>query len=346
MKAVLYEKFKQVPKVVTIEDPRPETHGVVVKVEATGLCRSDWHGWMGHDSDIELPHIPGHELAGRIEAVGKDVKNWRVGDRVTVPFVGGCGACPQCHAGQQQVCPNQFQPGFTHWGSFAEFVGVHQADLNLVGLPESLDFTTAACLGCRFATAFRAVLDLGRVTAGEWVAIHGCGGVGLSAVMIASAVGANVIAVDIDDEKLTLASEFGARATVNGRDTAGVVEAVRELSKGGVHVSIDALGHPDTCFHSIENLRPRGRHVQVGLMAGEHATPQIPMAQVIRQELEIIGSHGIQAYRYQPMLDMIAGGKLNPARLVGQTISLAEAPEALMAMGRFQNIGVTVVTRF
>ena len=346
MKAVLYEKFKQVPKVVTIEDPRPETHGVVVKVEATGLCRSDWHGWMGHDSDIELPHIPGHELAGRIEAVGKDVKNWRVGDRVTVPFVGGCGACPQCHAGQQQVCPNQFQPGFTHWGSFAEFVGVHQADLNLVGLPESLDFTTAACLGCRFATAFRAVLDLGRVTAGEWVAIHGCGGVGLSAVMIASAVGANVIAVDIDDEKLTLASEFGARATVNGRDTAGVVEAVRELSKGGVHVSLDALGHPDTCFHSIENLRPRGRHVQVGLMVGEHATPQIPMAQVIRQELEIIGSHGIQAYRYQPMLDMIAGGKLNPARLVGQTISLAEAPEALMAMGRFQNIGVTVVTRF
>ena len=346
MKAVLYEKFKEVPKVVTIEDPRPETHGVVVKVEATGLCRSDWHGWMGHDSDIELPHIPGHELAGRIEAVGKDVKNWRVGDRVTVPFVGGCGACPQCHAGQQQVCPNQFQPGFTHWGSFAEFVGVHQADLNLVGLPESLDFTTAACLGCRFATAFRAVLDLGRVTAGEWVAIHGCGGVGLSAVMIASAVGANVIAVDIDDEKLTLASEFGARATVNGRDTAGVVEAVRELSKGGVHVSLDALGHPDTCFHSIENLRPRGRHVQVGLMAGEHATPQIPMAQVIRQELEIIGSHGIQAYRYQPMLDMIAGGKLDPARLVGQTISLAEAPEALMAMGRFQNIGVTVVTRF
>ena len=346
MKAVLYEKFKQVPKVVTIEDPRPETHGVVVKVEATGLCRSDWHGWMGHDSDIELPHIPGHELAGRIEAVGKDVKNWRVGDRVTVPFVGGCGACAECHAGQQQVCPNQFQPGFTHWGSFAEFVGVHQADLNLVGLPESLDFTTAACLGCRFATAFRAVLDLGRVTAGEGVAIHGCGGVGLSAVMIASAVGANVIAVDIDDEKLTLASEFGARATVNGRDTAGVVEAVRELSKGGVHVSLDALGHPDTCFHSIENLRPRGRHVQVGLMAGEHATPQIPMAQVIRQELEIIGSHGIQAYRYQPMLDMIAGGKLNPARLVGQTISLAEAPEALMAMGRFQNIGVTVVTRF
>ena len=346
MKAVLYEKFKEVPKVVTIEDPRPETHGVVVKVEATGLCRSDWHGWMGHDSDIELPHIPGHELAGRIEAVGKDVKNWRVGDRVTVPFVGGCGACAECHAGQQQVCPNQFQPGFTHWGSFAEFVGVHQADLNLVGLPESLDFTTAACLGCRFATAFRAVLDLGRVTAGEWVAIHGCGGVGLSAVMIASAVGANVIAVDIDDEKLTLASEFGARATVNGRDTAGVVEAVRELSKGGVHVSIDTLGHPDTCFHSIENLRPRGRHVQVGLMAGEHATPQIPMAQVIRQELEIIGSHGIQAYRYQPMLDMIAGGRLNPARLVGQTISLAEAPEALMAMGRFQNIGVTVVTRF
>ena len=132
MKAVMFEKFTEPPKLVNVPDPAPQPHGVVLKVEATGVCRSDWHGWMGHDPDIELPHVPGHELAGTVQAVGKNVLNWKIGDRVTVPFVGGCGACPECHAGHQQVCHNQFQPGFTNWGSFAEYVAIHQADLNLV----------------------------------------------------------------------------------------------------------------------------------------------------------------------------------------------------------------------
>ena len=182
MKAVLFEKFQERPRITTLDDPTPEPHGVVLKVEATGVCRSDWHGWMGHDTDIVLPHVPGHELAGVVQAVGKDVRNWQVGDRVTVPFICGCGACPECHAGHQQVCLHQEQPGFTHWGSFAEYVGIHRADLNLVALPEHIDFATAASLGCRFATSFRAVVDQGKVSAGHWVAIHGCGGVGLSAV--------------------------------------------------------------------------------------------------------------------------------------------------------------------
>lgn len=346
MKAVLFEKFEEPPKVVTVGDPTPEVHGVVIKVEATGVCRSDWHGWMGHDTDIDLPHIPGHELAGIVEAVGKDVTSWKVGDRVTVPFVGGCGSCPECHAGHQQVCHNQFQPGFTHWGSFAEYVGIHQADLNLVPLPESMGFATAASLGCRFATSFRAVVDQGKVSAGQWVAVHGCGGVGLSAVMIANAVGANVIAIDIDDEKLALAKALGAVAAINGASVADVPEAVIELTKGGAHVSLDALGHPVTCFNSIMNLRPRGKHVQVGLMLADHATPQVPMSKVIGQELEILGSHGMQAHRYGAMLDMVKSGKLDPARLVGDKISLTEAPEALMNMDKFQSVGATVITKF
>ena len=346
MKAVLFEKFEEAPKVVTVDDPTPEVHGVVLKVEATGVCRSDWHGWMGHDTDIDLPHIPGHELAGIVEAVGKDVTNWKVGDRVTVPFVGGCGSCPECHAGHQQVCHNQFQPGFTHWGSFAEYVGIHQADLNLVSLPESMDFATAASLGCRFATSFRAVVDQGKASAGQWVAVHGCGGVGLSAVMIANAVGANVVAIDIDDDKLALAKELGAVASINGASVADVPEAVIELTKGGAHVSLDALGHPVTCFNSIQNLRPRGKHVQVGLMLADHATPQVPMAKVIGQELEILGSHGMQAHRYGAMLDMVESGKLDPARLVGDKISLSDAPKALMNMDKFQSVGATVITKF
>ncbi len=215
MKAVLYEEFRQPPRVTQVPDPVPVPGGVVLRVQATGVCRSDWHGWMGHDPDIVLPHVPGHELAGTIEAVGPGVRNWKVGDRVTVPFVCACGTCPECHSGNQQVCDHQFQPGFTHWGSFAEYVAIPQADLNLVALPETMDYATAASLGCRFATSFRAVVDQGRTSAGQWVAVHGCGGVGLSAIMIANAIGANVVAVDIAEDKLALARSLGAAAVVN-----------------------------------------------------------------------------------------------------------------------------------
>ena len=346
MKAVLYESFGEAPKVVSVEDPTPPVHGVVVKVEATGVCRSDWHGWMGHDPDITLPHVPGHELAGSVVAVGDGVTRWTVGDRVTTPFVCGCGHCPECHAGHQQVCEHQLQPGFTHWGSFAEFVAIHNADLNLVALPDAMEFATAASLGCRFATSFRAVVDQGRAGAGQWVAVHGCGGVGLSAVMIASAVGANVVGIDIADDKLALARELGAVATVNAAEVADVPEAVMEITRGGAHVSLDALGHPTTCFNSVASLRRRGKHVQVGLMLADHATPQVPMARIIGWELEILGSHGMQAHRYGAMLDMMQTGKLDPARLIGTRISLNEAPEALLGMDRFEALGATVITRF
>jgi alcohol dehydrogenase len=346
MKAVLYESFGQAPKMATLPDPTPQPDGVVIKVEATGLCRSDWHGWMGHDPDITLPHVPGHELAGVVQAVGKDVRNWKIGDRVTVPFVSGCGHCPECRAGHQQVCHDQFQPGFTHWGSYAEYVSLHHADLNLVALPESMDFATAASLGCRFATSFRAVVDQGRTSGGQWVAVHGCGGVGLSAIMIATAIGANVVAVDIDETKLAFARDLGAVATVNGASAADVAQAVIEITGGGAHVSIDALGHPVTCFNSIQNLRRRGKHIQVGLMLADQATPQVPMAKVIAHELEILGSHGMQAHRYDAMLAMVQSGKLDPARLVGKQIALSDAPAALMRMDQFEGIGATVITRF
>jgi alcohol dehydrogenase len=346
MKAIVYESFGTTPKLMNVADPTPAPHGVVVQVMATGVCRSDWHGWMGHDPDIVLPHVPGHELAGIVAAVGSDVTRWKAGDRVTVPFVAGCGHCPECHSGNQQVCESQFQPGFTHWGSFAEYVGIHYADLNLVRLPDSLGFATAASLGCRFVTSFRAVVDQGKTSAGQWVAVHGCGGVGLSAIMIANAIGANVVAIDISDRALELASSLGAVATVNASRVANVVEAVKEITHGGAQVSLDALGHPTTCFNSISNLRRRGKHVQVGLMLGDHSTPPIPMSKVIAHELEILGSHGMQAHRYDAMLDMIRTGKLQPERLVGKEISLSESADALMNMNRFEGAGVTVITDF
>jgi alcohol dehydrogenase len=346
MKAIYYEAFAKTPEVRAVPDPTPTPGGVVVAVGASGLCRSDWHGWMGHDPDIRLPHVPGHELAGKIVARGQAVNRFEIGERITVPFVSGCGHCAVCHSGNQQVCPTQFQPGFTGWGSFAEYVAIDYADANLVHLPESVDDTTAASLGCRFATSFRAIVDQSRTRGGDWVAVHGCGGVGLSAILIAAALGANPIAIDISEPKLALARECGAVALINASSMTDVVGAVQEITQGGAHVSIDALGSPATCFNSIKNLRRRGRHVQIGLMLGEHSTPRIPMAHVIAYELEIHGSHGMQAWRYEAMLSMIAAGKLTPRKLIGRLIALDEAVPALIAMDRATDAGIAVITRF
>ena len=341
MRAVMYEVFGRLPEVRQVPDPEPSLTGVVIRVEATGLCRSDWHGWMGHDADIRtLPHVPGHELAGVVEVAGPAVTGWRPGDRVTVPFICACGRCGACTAGDQQVCERQTQPGFTHWGSFADYVAIDDADVNLVGLPDELAYPTAAALGCRFATAFRAVTVHGRVAPGEWVAVHGCGGVGLSAVMIAAACGARVVAVDISSEALALARRFGAAACVEG--PGDVPEAVRQITGGGAHVSIDALGSPQACAASIECLRRRGRHVQVGLLPRAAGPAELPMDRVIAYELQVLGSHGMAARAYRPMMDLVAAGTLRPDRLVTRTIGLAEAPAALAAM-ETAPAGVTVI---
>ena len=342
MRAVVFEQYGEPAETADVPDPAPAPHGVVVRVEATGLCRSDWHGWQGHDPDIALPHVPGHELAGTVEAVGALVTGRRPGDRVTVPFVCACGSCASCAAGDQQVCERQTQPGFTHWGSFAEYVALDHADVNLVAVAEELSFGTAASLGCRFATAFRAVVAQGRVAPGEWVAVYGCGGVGLSAVMIAAAAGARVVAVDLSPRALELARKFGAAECVDAsahpaEDTA---EAVRDLTGGGAHLSLDALGSPATCAASVGGLRRRGRHVQVGLLPQD---PTLPMSRVIGLELELLGSHGMPAHAYPPMLESVRAGVLRPDLLVTSTIPLDAAPAALAAMGTAPGAGVTVI---
>ncbi len=346
MKVVYFKKFQGNVEITEVPLPKVSTDSVIVKVEATGLCRSDWHGWMGHDPDIVLPHVPGHELAGMITEIGLGIKNFKVGDRVTVPFVSGCGHCPECISGNHQVCDNQFQPGFTAWGSFAEFVEIKYADINLVKLPSEIDFVAAASLGCRFVTSFRAVIDQGKVTAGQWVAVHGCGGVGLSAIMIAAAAGANVVAVDIDENKLRFAKQIGANILINSRKVDNISEEIKKVTDRGAHLSIDALGSQETCFNSVSCLRKRGKHIQVGLMTGGHKHPKIPMDMVVAHELEILGSHGMQAFRYSEMFEMMKTGKLKPELLVGKTISLEEAPEALMNMDQFENVGITVINKF
>ena len=345
MRAAVYEAFQQPLTIQNVANPSPSTTGVVLAVKACGICRSDWHGWMGNDPDIKLPHVPGHELSGEIAALGSEVAHWKIGDRVTLPFVCGCGTCEQCLSGNQQVCDRQFQLGFTAWGGFAEYVAIEYADTNLVRLPDEIDFVTASSLGCRFATSYRAVVDQGKVTAGQWVAVHGCGGVGLSAIMIAAAFGARVIAVDIADDKLEFAGSIGAETVINSR-YGNPVEAILDITDGGAHVSIDALGHPEILFNSVSSLRKRGKHIQVGIMElGQHQA-RVPIDKIIGRELEIIGSHGMQAHRYPEMLEMVRIGKLQPEKLVGKTVSLEDSINELVDMNNFAGSGVTVIDKF
>jgi D-arabinose 1-dehydrogenase-like Zn-dependent alcohol dehydrogenase len=341
MRAVVYTEHQVLPTLREWPEPACPADGVVVRVGATGVCRSDWHAWMGHDP-VALPHVPGHELAGTVAAVGADVRRWAVGDRVTVPFVCGCGRCASCRDGDTQVCPDQTQPGFTGPGSFAELVALHAADTNLVRLPDALDFVTAASLGCRLATAYRAVVTHGRVRPGDWLAVHGCGGVGLSAVLVGVAIGAQVVATDVSPAAVDRARALGATGVVTGP---GAEAELLEVTGGGAHASLDAVGSPATAAASVRSLRRRGRHVQVGLLLGADAAPPLPMDRVVAQELEIHGSHGMPARQYDELLALVADGTLDPTRLVGRVIPLEEAGAALAAMSRpATTTGMTVVS--
>lgn len=324
-------------------DPTPAPDGVVLAVKSTGICRSDWHGWQGHDPDVTLPHVPGHELAGEVVAVGQAVRGLAVGDRVTVPFVSGCGGCAPCHRGDPQVCDAQFQPGFTHWGSFAEYVALRYADGNVVKLPEHLSYERAASLGCRFTTAFRALIQLAHLLSGESLVVFGCGGVGLSSILIARALGARTIAVDIDAQKLELARQVGADDCVDARAVADVARHVLELTGGGADVSIDALGSAVTLRQSLESLRKRGRHVQVGLLVGERADPTVPMGRIIGRELALFGSHGIAARAYPDVFALIEQKKIPLDRILGPRLGLGDVPVELPRIGQFQGLGIALI---
>lgn len=341
MRALVMDRVGGPLDVRTVPDPVAPHDGVVVAVRATGLCRSDWHAWVGHET-LSLPHVPGHELAGVVEAVGAGVQRWTVGDRVTVPFVCGCGICTWCRSGNAQVCPRQEQPGFTYWGSFAEYVALPAADTNLVALPESVSFSAAASLGCRFATAYRALIGRAHLSNGEWLTVVGAGGVGLSAVMIGKALGANVIAIDRTSGALAAAEALGADHTLIA-DGADVADRVHEITRGGSHVGVDAVGHEAACQLSILSLRRRGRHVQVGLLPPVHGHPRLPMDRVIGWEIDLLGSHGMAAADYPAMLTMIERGELRPQELIERTIGLEDAGAALPALDSAAPAGITII---
>lgn len=347
MRAAIFEHFNGPLEVRDLPDPECPADGAIVRVRACGVCRSDWHGWKGTDPDVSAPHVLGHEFAGVIEEIGPACRRHKVGDRVTAPFILACGTCAECIGGDATVCADQFVVGFSGWGAFAERLAVPRADFNLVTLPADIDDTAAAGMGCRVSTAFRALVDRARLRPGEWLAVHGCGGVGLSATMIGAAVGAPVLAVDVNDAALEMARALGATETLNAAALDDVGEAVRDLTDGGAHVSLDALGITETFHNSVRSLRRLGRHVQVGLPLEHHAEPTLPLLELVyARQISIMGTRGIAASRFPAMFEMIASGRMDPSKLVTKRISLADAGAALAAMDRYTGSGITVIDRF
>jgi D-arabinose 1-dehydrogenase-like Zn-dependent alcohol dehydrogenase len=350
MRAAVMEAIRQPLVVREVPDPELPSNGAILRAEAEGVCRSDWHAWSGDWSWIgltpALPLVMGHEFCGVIEEVGKDVRNFKRGDRVLVPFSQGEGTCEYCRTGNSHVCVRPQLPGFSYWGGYGRLVAVPQADVNLVPMPDQVGFLEGAALGCRFMTSYHGVVDRAQVKPGEWVAVHGCGGIGLSAIHIASAIGATVIAVDLDDRKLELAKKVGAAHVVNGKST-DAVKAILELTRGGAHVAVDALGIAATCRNAIMSLRKQGRSLQIGLTSqNEKGDVALPIDRMVTMELQLIASLGMPASRYPSMLAMVAAKKLRPGDMITETVGLEGASRVLQEMTSFQNVGMSIINEY
>ncbi|WP_299075131.1 zinc-dependent alcohol dehydrogenase family protein [uncultured Ruegeria sp.] len=345
MRAARLTSFRQPLEVSTVPDPEPAAHGVVVRVLACGVCRSDWHAWSGSDPDVALPITPGHEYCGEVVSVGAQVARWRVGDRVIAPFILACGQCGDCAQGHQTVCADQIVPGFTCDGAFAEYIAVAHADANLSVLPETLAPEIGAALGCRVTTAWQALVGRAQLQGGEWLAVFGGGGVGVSALLLGKALGARVAVVDIDDDKLAYAKTLGADAVLNAA-MCNAPEAIKDLTGGGAHVAIEALGVETTTVSALRSLRKLGRLVQIGMPTGEHAQMSLPMDVLYSGQLSIYGTRGMPSWRYPSLLSLISGGGVDLSPLVTRKISLNQVSDELAAFDTPTPPGVAVVTDF
>lgn len=353
MRAAILRSYGEPLAIRELPAPEPTSTGAVVRVDACGVCRSDWHAWKGHgewaDDRVPRGQVLGHEPAGTVVAVGEDVTRFAPGDAVVVPFSLGDGTCRHCRRGHGNVCADGRALGFEPAapGAFAEQIAVPAADYNLITRPSWLPARDAAALGCRYMTAYHALCERAGITPGDWVAVHGCGGVGLSAVQLAAAAGARVVAVDIDDEALTQARALGATATVHGdADRQTVPQRVRSLTDGGADVSLDALGRAETCQNSVRSVRRRGTHVQVGLTTdAEQGTVDLPTDWMTRWEVSFLGARGMPPTSYNDLVAFVESTDVDPGSLVTRELALEDVSARLAAMDEYAVRGVEVVTR-
>ncbi|GGL62159.1 zinc-dependent alcohol dehydrogenase family protein [Halocalculus aciditolerans] len=353
MRAAVLAEYGEPLEIRDVDRPTADADGVVVETEACGVCRSDWHGWQGDwdwiGSQPPKGQILGHEPAGTVVEVGDDVETLQEGDRIAVPFTLGDGVCPECRSGHGNLCENVRALGFTPTaqGAFAEEFPVPVADHNAVKLPDGVDAVDMAGLGCRFTTAYHGLAHRADITPGDWVAVHGCGGVGLSAVHIADALGGRVVAVDLDDDKLSDATRLGAEATVNAGDVDNVPREIMGITDGGADVAVDALGVAATCRNALGCLRRHGQHVQIGLTTSDEGGDiPLPTDMMVMKEIDVAGSFGMQPTRYDEIFSMVAADKLDPGAVVSGTIGLEDVSDTLQAMTTYDTDGIPVVDSF
>lgn len=340
MRAAVVREFKQDLSIEVVPDPQCPDDGVILEVAACGVCRSDYHGWIGGHPKVESGSILGHEYCGTVVEAGSNAQH-KVGDRLIAPFILSCGGCSECRSGVSNACERSIVPGFGAPGAYAEFVAV-PFDHNLVHLPDTMSPALAAGLGCRVTTAWHALTDRANLRAGEWVAIHGTGGIGLAALLLAKMLGARVVVVDIVAEKLTHASELGADAVVNAAEV-DAAAAIRDITGGGAQVSIEALGIETTTNASVECLATLGRHVHVGMPAGD-GRMQINMRAIYGKQLAFFGTRGMPAWKYPSLLGMIERGEVDLSPMVAREIPLSGASDELRAMQGPTPPGTAVIT--
>jgi propanol-preferring alcohol dehydrogenase len=297
--------------------PAAGEEDVLVRVRASGICHSDAHYRAGRSGMGMLPITLGHEVAGEVEWVGAKVTSVQAGDRVCLHYNISCGDCYYCNSGNEQFCTTVKMIGHHVDGGYAEYIAMPAR--NAVPLPDEISFEEGATLMCASATAFHA-LHRGRVKDGETVAVFGVGGLGLSAIQLAKALGAvEVYAVDIKQDKLELASEYGAIPVDGSRTDA--VEEIRKLTRGkGVDVALEMIGLPVTMKQTIESLGVLGRAVIVGLS-------QIPLEihpyhTLIGYETEVIGSNDHLLQELPVLIDLARRNVLDTSHVVSQRIPL------------------------
>ena len=342
MRAAVVREFHDDLSIETVADPVCPDNGVVLEVAACGVCRSDYHGWTGTHPKVKNGSILGHEYCGTVVDAGPQAQ-FKPGDRVIAPFILGCGKCSACHTGVSNTCADQIVPGFGTPGAYAEYVAV-PFDHNLVTLPDTMSPALAAGLGCRVTTAWHALTDRANVRAGEWVAVHGTGGIGLSVLLLAKMLGAQVVVVDIVDDKLEHAKQHGADATVNAAKV-DAAEAIRDLTGGGAQVSVEALGIAATTNASVECLATLGRHVHVGMPSGD-GMMEINMRAIYAKQLAFYGTRGMPSWKYPTLLDMIERGQVDISPMVAREVALSDASAELRAMGGPTTPGTAVITDF
>ena len=325
MKAAVFYAAKEPLKIEELPNPSPGVGEILVKVAACGLCHTDL-SYIDHGVPTfkKPPLILGHEVSGTVAAIGANVDSWNEGDRVLLPAVFGCGKCAMCRTGRENICEEMVMFGNNVNGGYAEFVLAPAKEI--VSLPEEIPLIEGAIIADAITTPFHAVINRGKVKPGDSVVVFGCGGVGINIVQMAVAVGAQVVAVDVMDNKLEWASNLGAHATVNAKNVERVDKEIRKLTSGGADVGFEAIGNPIVQEQAFASIRNGGRFVMVGYSPKPMS---LNAGRVMYREMEIVGSLGCRVADYPRVVELARQGKIKVKELVSAQFPLEEINKAL-----------------